>query len=247
MPKRRKKNKKKGKKSGGIPRSVGSSDRKFDPTERTRKETFRVAPTAISASITGGTITVTEFDAYFVNTFMGARGMAFADLFQLYRIVGFRVKGFAHCASSGTANPGNTSWYIAVAFAPSSTYTAPATIGAFCDFPHMVWCADFSPNSLSLRIGRRELLSRMAFKWMKTVSTGSTDPEYKQFCMTVVSQPSNSVTIASVLDLIMEIDVEFASPIDPNLLPRKVPNPTNPYTHVFSGSAPPSPFEEFKE
>jgi hypothetical protein len=202
-----------------APSTFGGFNRGIDRSDQTFKTTFRLAPAAFISDTSAGTVTTTETSM--VPSGFGARGVAFADLFQYYRIVGMRINGQAHMGANATYQmQGNCSWYLGVNLAPLSTYSAPTSVANFIDSPHIAWTQDFNPNSISLAMSRQQLLRQLPLKWLKTASTGVNDEELIQGTFTVISVPKLAVTIASILEIIVEYDVEFSGPIDPALIPQ---------------------------
>jgi len=200
--------------------TVGPLTSGIDRSDRIFTETFRFAPTAFTASLTAGTVTVTELNLNPPN--WGTRGIAFADLYQNYRIVGLRINGKAHVGQNTTLQVlGNTSWYIGVSLSPTSTFTVPSTVATFIDLPHVSWVQDFSPNNISLRLSRNQLMRHSFRPWYRTSSTGVTDQtDLTQVTLEVLSVPNFTLTSApSLMELIIEFDVEFCDPIDPALIP----------------------------
>jgi len=216
MPK--KKGGKRGKRNSRRGTTMGPISRGWDRTDRIFRESFRINTGPYSSGTTAGVFGIQENDIS--PAAFGSRGIAFADLFSLYRVVGFRVVARPHPGTTSVGwSPGNVSWYMGVIFAPKSTYTVASSITQFVDYPHYCWTQDYSPSVLSLSIGRKELLQRMQYKWLKTATTGATDPEVIQFNFSVATIPLNAMTVAGQLDGVVEYDVEFSSPIDPALIP----------------------------
>jgi hypothetical protein len=185
------------------------------------EQTFRVLG-GYTASTSGGTATTTETDLS--PSSWGTRGLAMSDLYTYYRITGLDIEfhfhpGFNTTATQAMYMPGNTSWYAAINYAPKSTFSSPTTASQMVDFPHMIWSQDAGDNKMSLNVSRADLMKHSQFKWFKTVSTGSDDPEFTQVCLEVLSVPVAGVTIASVADTILNFRVEFTGSVDPSLIP----------------------------
>lgn len=177
---------------------------------------FNISSSA--SSLTGGTVVVNQTDFEIAN--FGARAVSLADNFTFFRIVKFRFTGRAHPGASTTPFLGYISWYCAVAFAPKSGYTAPTTIPQMLDFPHLSWTQDFSPNRISINIGRSELLGAMPYEWLKTTHTGVNDEDYVQLSFVTMSQPYQTLTLAGLLEGVCDLDLEFRGDVDPALNPR---------------------------
>lgn len=197
-----------------------------DPDQAVFNTTFRFNGTA-AASNTALTPTITVLD--YAPSAWGARGVAFADLYQKYRIVGFRARFHMHPAiqlstvatqTYGLWMPGNCSWYAGVYYGPSSTFTAPTTVANFLDFPHLTWRNDNHPGTMSLRVTRGDLKKHMKQPWLQTVLTGETNPDFTQICFMVLSLPRNGTSSAAAIDWIIDLDVEFTGSVDPALIPK---------------------------
>lgn len=193
-----------------------------DPDQRISKNSFRFFTNAITASTTGGTVIVTELDLIPSN--WGARGVAFADLYQKYRITALQVRflfhpGYINTATQAIYMPGNISWHAGLYYGPKSTFTTPTTITQFIDLPHFISRNDSSPNGMIMRLDRSELLKYTNSKWFQTVATGSDDIEDTQLCLEIASVPYQSQIIAGAADMYVDMEVEFAGSVDPALIP----------------------------
>jgi len=158
---------------------------------------------------------------YSIAGFNSGRATAFADLFSFYRIVGLRYKAKMSTAlltSSSLTLIGQNNWFVAFPLLPKSTFTAPTTVGQFVDFPYLHW--DNDQGTIKFAISRKELLSGMPYKWLKTTTTGSIpDDEYIQMCHEVCNTTISAVTASSILTEVVDLDLEFAGAMDPALNP----------------------------
>jgi hypothetical protein len=113
---------------------------------------------------------------------------------------------------------------MALPLAPKSTYTAPAGVTQFIDFPHLSWTQDTGVTTVNIRVGRRHLLSNMVSPWLKTTATGATDPETIQACLEIACQTitlTGGLLVPAVIDVICDVTLEFQGPMDPALNPLK--------------------------
>jgi len=205
-----------------IMRGFGGSFGDFDDQRITRIGIRVVALGNASATI--GTVTNTEIDLSPPN--WGARGVAFADLYQKYRIVGLMVRARMHPGFSTTVQQalwmaGNTSWYMAIYYGPKSTFTAPTTVANFIDFPHLVFANDAPPGKLSMKVSREDLMAHINQDWLQTAATGETDPETIQLCLEILSIPFSGMTQAAQLEIVIDLDIEFTGSVDPALIPLR--------------------------
>jgi len=193
----------------------------FDVTNRIVRESFRIFTTH-TASVTGGVLVNNETDMYPVN--WGSRGVAFADLYQLYRIVDMKVSYHFHPAYSNGATvamyqPGLTLWMAAIYYGPKSTFTAPTSTTQFVDFPHLTVTTD--AKSMVMIIPHRDLMARTRGQWYATAVTGGDDVETIQLTLEDISVTTNTVIVASIASIVIELEVEFTGAVDPALIPLK--------------------------
>jgi hypothetical protein len=218
---------KKSKKSRSKRPSPSINSNFFHPTslkdvdEKIYVDTFRVYG-GYTSSTTGGTATVNETDL--VPSQWGTRGVAMADLFRRYRITGIDIEfhfhpGFVNTATQAMYMPGNVSWFAAISYTSISTFTAPTTASHMVDFPHVAWSQDNSARIMRINLTRSDLKQHQTFNWYNTATTGSGANEYTQLALEVLSQPVANLTTASVLDMIINLRVEFTESVDPALIP----------------------------
>lgn len=182
------------------------------------KAHFRIAQTIVQSSV-NATINIPNGIDVTIPT-IGARGSAMGDLFQYYRIVGIRIKfrllpAYLTSATVNMLLPGNCIWYYAICLEPASAITKPTTRANFIDFPFLTWGSDGSPNTMELKIGRKQLLASMPYEWLKCSATGVNDEDYVQMSFWSASQPFQSTTTASGLESTVDLEVEFRGDIDP--------------------------------
>jgi hypothetical protein len=192
------------------------------PYVRTDLAVFRTF-NVVSASTSATTITVTRFDLAPPN--MGTRAVMYADLFQLYRVVGLTIHLDCTSGLLGSLNPlgvGNVLYMVAIVYKPVSTFTAPGTVAEFVDLPHSAWNHDFSYNRVTIRVGKKDLLSASPAKWYQTSSNGASDIlEQVQLSVALLTRTRQSSIVAAELSYQMQIHVEFKGPIDPADIPLR--------------------------
>jgi len=179
--------------------------RSLDFDQRIVKESFRLFSTGAS-STAADTVIISETD--YNPTNFGGRGIAFADLYQFYRIVEFQAVMHFHPGINTTATTvlnysGMTLWGMGVFYAPKSTYTAPTTSTEFVDLPHVVIGSD-SGGTLTCRLNRNDLLKHMPQKWCRTASTGVDDTLYTQFCFLVYNRTTYAMAGGANARIVIE-------------------------------------------
>jgi len=196
-----------------------------DPDQSIFKTDFRVMNGSFTASNTAATFAITEVDLN--PSAWGTRGVAFADLYEKYRIVDLQIDLLANPGLTTTATqamymPGNCNWYIGAYYSSSGTFTTPTTVAQFCDFPHFAWSTDQQPKTLRFHLGRRDLMKHMISPWLQTVSTGVTSIELCQLCISVASLTLHATTNPSTSSILLNYAVEFTGSVDPALIPGRV-------------------------
>lgn len=208
----------KGRKSK-VPRTINGS---HDPDVEIFRTTFRINSSPYTASNTNGTVIVNELDLSPSN--WGPRGVAFADLYQKYRIEAIQIRmrfhpGFTTTATQAMYMPGNCTWMAGIYYSSSSTFTAPTTISQMTDLPHMVWSQDCPPQSMLIKIGRKDLMKHLSSPWYQTAGTGADNLELIQLAFELAGVPYQNTTNAAAADVIIDMDVAFTGPVDPALIP----------------------------
>lgn len=202
----------------------------YDPDQRSIEANFRIFGAVNIASNTAGTVTLTEIDIAPSN--WGARGIAFADLYQKFRIKHMQVSLSLHPGTYNVATvsmymPGNCTWGMGVYYGPSNTFTAPATLTTFVDFPHFCHAND-NRSSLTMKIGSADMRKHTNFKWYQTASTGIDNIELIPLCVEIVNVPYLATTQPATADLFIDLCVEFTGSVDPALIPLQQRRPLAP-------------------
>lgn len=199
------------------------SKNSFDLDQQIVMTTFRLIGSFASGT-SGGSVTNSEIDLSPPN--WGARGIAFADLYQKYRITYVNFRGWAFPGQNNTATqavfmPGNCSYFVAAYYGPKSTFTAPSSITNFVDFPHLHWMTDGGRSVLNMEITERDLRSHQSIAWYQTAPTGSADPDNVQLCIELLNQPNLTTTSAAMMNFTIDLTVEFTGSVDPALIPSR--------------------------
>lgn len=195
-----------------------------DEDQKVFRADFRLYAPPSSASNTAGALSFTEIDLSPPN--WGARGIAFADLYSKYRIVGLQARlgprpGLTTTATSAMYMPGNATWYMAIYYGPSTTFTAPVALTTFIDLPHLTWSNDRSTRIL-LRMSRSDCMRHLEHKWLQTASSGTGgQTETTQFCLEIVASTEAATTVQAAADLVIDFQVEFTGSVDPALIPER--------------------------
>jgi len=204
---------------------ISTNDGSYDRDQKINTQTFRIFSAVTAASNTAATFVNTEIDLSPAS--WGSRGVAFADLFQTYRIVGLAVKlnlspGMVTTATQAMYMPGNCFWLMGLYYGPSSTFTVPSSMTQMVDLPHQVNGMD-NNRFLSLTVNRGDLLRHTKQRWYQTAHTGvGSELEYTQLCLEIASSPFYTTTSAADANLVIDLVVQFSGSVDPADIPLRI-------------------------
>jgi hypothetical protein len=196
------------------------SNRKQRSSLRNQNLVTRVAGRAfVAGSVANGTaVVITPYNLIPAN--LGNRIAAIASDYEYWRIRKLKVyqvirnaNGFpVHCLA-----------FIPV---PPAYFTAPTTFAQMVDFPSFQMRSTNAPSIATLKLGDRDLTTTTNNKerWLVTDSTGVTDTALYSSGIIYSGIFSSTADVSSALDVCIEVEVEFRSPIDPSLSLR--------FTHV---------------
>jgi hypothetical protein len=182
--------------------------------------TFNVSQTAQNTTVSEVNLTISN---------LGARIISIADTFEYWRMTKLRVKGMLLTgASTAGATAGSTTrgdaYFYGIAFNPITNVdtTVPANITTTLDYPE--WDFGSGTKSLVISVGSSGLWRSMATPWL---TTSTTPDAILQSAGTVtivsISPAIADASIAAVIRVVEEFEIEFKSPVDPAVTPLYLP------------------------
>jgi len=149
---------------------------------------------------------------------LGNRIAAIASDFQFWRITHLHVKTVLRNSNSF---PVHAIGFIPV---PPAYFTAASTFAQLVDFPVFAYNGVNMPSSCNIDVKGNALTSYSSNRWLTTDATGVTDTLFYSAGTVTLGLFSNTSDTTSNIECLLEVMVEFRSPIDPalSLVPRSL-------------------------
>jgi len=207
-------------------RSRGTGNRNLSLSNQNAVSSM-TARQPVNAAVSGAASTLVITEVNLLPTNLGDRCGAYADMFMYWRLVKFHVRSDIQTGEHTTGGSASTqsktlaeSYFHMLMFVPVSNadYVAPTTSVQLADFPEYAQANGIHPVNIKVR--RNGLIGSQMTKWL---SCGTTPDAILQSAgtFTYASISPTGVVDSSVATqrMLVEIEVEFKTPMDTALLP----------------------------
>jgi len=170
----------------------------------------------VAGPVANGTaVVVSPFNIIPAN--LGNRIAAIASDFEYWRVRRLHVKAVIRNANGFPVH------CLAFMPVPPAYFTAPTTFAHLVDFPVFQFASTNAPSTVQIRMGDKALATNVenSKRWLTTDAMGVTDTIEYSAGIVYSAIFGQSADISSSVDVVIEADCEFRSPIDPALSLRK--------------------------